>query len=70
MHQQCELFGIPPGHLAFRSPSQLGVVCLTLVDATCSGVRLAVLHGEVERVPVVFDAIYNPDRRDEMESMG
>lgn len=33
--------------------------------AAGAGTRPAVFHSEMKRVPVVFDAIYNPGRSDE-----
>ena len=35
--------------------------------ASCTGFRPAVLHIEMERVPIVFDAVYNPGGRGEEE---
>ena len=57
-------------HRAPMSSSQLEVVWLTMCAATCAGVGPAVLHGEMERVPIVFDAIHNPGRRGEGEETG
>lgn len=50
-------------HLAPRWPSQLEVVWLTLGTAACAGSRPSVLHVEMERVSIVFDAVYNPGGR-------
>lgn len=59
--------GFTSSHLAPRLPSQLVVVCLTLGAASCAGFGPAVLHVEMERVSIVFDAVYNPGERGEEE---
>lgn len=54
-------------HLAAGWPSQQVAVWPTLGAASCTGVRPAALHVEMERVSIVFNAIYNPGRRGEEE---
>lgn len=55
-------------HLAPGWPSQQVVaVWPTLGAASCTGIRPTALHVEMERVSIVFDAIYNPGKRREEE---
>lgn len=63
-----ELLSLPPAIWHPGDPSSLWVVWLTLgAAALWAGIRPAVLHVEMERTPVVFDAIYNPGERGEEE---
>lgn len=54
-------------HLALGWPSQQVAVWPTLGAASCTGIRPTALHVEMERVSIVFDAIYNPGKRCEEE---
>lgn len=47
-------------HLETRRPSQQMAIRPTLVAASCTGFRPAVLHIEMETVSIVFNSIYNP----------
>lgn len=54
---------VTSSHLAPGWPSQLEAVWLTLGAASRAGFRPAVLHVEMERVSIVFDAVHNPGGR-------
>lgn len=55
-----QLLSLPPAIWQLGDPSSRWP---TLVAASRAGIGPVTLHVEMERVPVVFDAIYNPGRR-------